>query len=111
MTQVGLGIQKVCFCQSQKGAKKKFEKFSCFFLLRIAKKIAIFFSSKISKSPKVGTVLGPFGPKKGQRDFFLKYNTITAFLLSHFIMIQKIIENGQAVLEIFNFEKSSELIG
>ena len=37
MTQIGLGVQKVCFCnlcQSQKGAKKNFEKFSCFFLLR-----------------------------------------------------------------------------
>ena len=30
-------------CQSQKGAKKKFEKFYCFFLLRIAKKLCIFF--------------------------------------------------------------------
>ena len=61
-------------CQSsQKGAKKKFEKFSCFFLLRIAKKFAIFFSfPKISKSPKVGTVLGPFGPKTAKYEFSRK---------------------------------------
>ena len=99
-------------CQSQKGAKKKFEKFYCFFLLRMTQNYSsFFFFSKISKSPKVGTVLGPFGPKKGQRDFFLKYNTITAFLLSHFIIIQKIIKNDQAVLDILNFEKSSDLIG
>ena len=51
-------------CQSQKGAKKNFEKFYCFFLLRMTQKFSIFFFfSKISKSPKVGTVLGPFGPK------------------------------------------------
>ena len=48
-------------CQSQKGAKKKFEKFYCFFLLRMTQ---FFFFSKISKSPKVGTVLGPFGPQR-----------------------------------------------
>ena len=70
-----------------------------------------FFFSIISKSPKVGTVLGPFGPKDPKYDTAGVYNTITAFLLSYFIIIQKIIKNGQAVLEIFNFEKSSDLIG
>ena len=75
MTQIGLGVQKVCFCinffrfllsvKSQKGAKKKFEKFYCFFLLRMTQKFSIFFIffQKFQKSPKVGTVLGPFGPK------------------------------------------------
>ena len=45
------------------------------------------------------------------RDTPAVYNTITAFLLSYFIIIQNIIENGQAVLEIYNFEKSSDVIG
>ena len=30
-------------CQSQKGAKKNFEKFYCFFLLRMTQKFSIFF--------------------------------------------------------------------
>ena len=73
MTQIGLGVQKVCFfdffrfllsVKSQKGAKKNFEKFYCFFLLRMTQKFSIFFFfQKFQKSPKVGTVLGPFGPK------------------------------------------------
>ena len=72
MTQIGLGVQKVCFCNffrfllsvSQKGAKKNFENFYCFFLLRMTQKFSIFFLfQKFQKSPKVGTVLGPFGPK------------------------------------------------
>ena len=53
-------------------SKRSQKKIRKIFLLRNRKKKFIFFSSKISKSPKVGTVLGPFGPKKGQRDFFLK---------------------------------------
>jgi hypothetical protein len=54
---------------SQKGVKKIFEKFSCFFLLNsIREKKIFFFFQKFG----VGPVLGPFGPKKGQRDFFLK---------------------------------------
>ena len=52
-------------CQSQKGAKKNFENFYCFFLLRMTQKILFFsfFFQKFQKSPKVGPVLGPFGPK------------------------------------------------
>ena len=38
-------------------------------------------------------------------------NTFTAFLSWYYIIIQNIIENGQAVQEILNFEKSSDLIG
>ena len=38
-------------------------------------------------------------------------NTVTVFLSWSYIIIQKIIRNGQAVLEIFKFEKSSNLIG
>ena len=63
MTQIGLGVQKVCF-------SKNVIAFSCLEWLKKFSKL--FFFSKISKFPKVGTVLGPFGPKKGQRDFFLK---------------------------------------
>ena len=60
-------------CNSQKGAKKKFENFYCFFLLRrLNTQNKTKKKSKISKCPKVGTVLGPFGSKKGKRDFFLK---------------------------------------
>ena len=36
MTQIGLGVQKVS--ESKRSQKKKFEKFYCFFLIRIAKK-------------------------------------------------------------------------
>ena len=47
-----------------KSNDSKFEKFSCFFLLRMTQKFSIFFFfQKFQKSPKVGTVLGPFGPK------------------------------------------------
>ena len=53
----------------------------------------------------------PFSAKYEFRDTPLVYNTITAFLLSHFIIIQKIIKNDQAVLDILNFEKSSDLSG
>ena len=73
MTQIGLGVQKVCFCiffsifakcQSQKGAKKNFEKFIVFSCLEWLKNSQFFFFfQKFQKSPKVGTVLGPFGPK------------------------------------------------
>ena len=56
-------------------------------------------------------VFGHFRPNTKSRDTPVVYNTIIAFLLSYFIIIQKIIKNGQAVLEIFNFEKSSDLIG
>ena len=38
-------------CQSQKGAKKNFEKFSCFFLLRMTQKFSIFFFFKNFKNP------------------------------------------------------------
>ena len=34
-----------------------------------------------------------------------------AFLSWYYIIIQKIIKNGQAVLEILIFEKSSDMIG
>ena len=65
--------------QSQKRSQKKFENFYCFFLLRMTQKFSIFFSPKITKSPKVGTVLGPFGPKKGQRDFFSEKSDSATF--------------------------------
>ena len=38
-------------------------------------------------------------------------STISVFPLWYYIIIQKIIPNGEAVLEIFKFEKSSNLIG
>ena len=38
-------------------------------------------------------------------------NIITTFLSWYYITIQKIIRNGQAILEILIFEKSSDLIG
>ena len=41
----------------------------------------------------------------------LTSNIITTFLSWYYITIQKIIRNGQAVLEILIFEKSSDLIG
>ena len=100
-------------CQSQKGAKKIFEKFYCFFLLRMTQKFSFFFFfKKFKKTPKVGPVLGPFGPKTQNTTHQSSITPLLhSFYLSHFIIIQKIIENGQAVLEIFNFEKSSDLIG
>ena len=119
MTQIGLGVQKVCFCiffrfllsaRVKKEPKKNSKNFIAFSCLEWLKNSHFFFS-KISKSPKVGTVLGPFGPKTQNTTHQSSINTITAFLLSYFIIIQKIIKNGQAVLQIFNFEKSSDLIG
>ena len=77
----------------------------------MTRKLFDFFFSKISKIPQGRDRFRPFWPKDPKYDTPVVYNTITAFLLSHFIIIQKIIENGQAVLEIFNFEKSSDVIG
>ena len=58
----------------------------------------------------VGTVFGHYRRNMKSRDTPAVYKTITAFLLSYFIIIQNI-ENSQAVLEILNFEKSSDVIG
>ena len=67
MTQIGLGVQKVCFyiffrfllsVRVKKEPKKFAKNFLAFSCLEWLKK-----KSKIPKSPKVGTVLGPFGPK------------------------------------------------
>ena len=70
MTQIGLGVQKVCFCnffrfllsvRVKKELKKNSKFFIAFSCLEWLKNSQIL--QKFQKSPKVGTVLGPFGPK------------------------------------------------
>ena len=55
------------FSKCQRGSKKESKKFSknfiAFSCLEWLKNSQFFFFQKFQKSPKVGTVLGPFGPK------------------------------------------------
>ena len=62
---------------SQKGVKKIFEKFSCFFLLRIQ------FAKK--KNPKIWgrARFGPFWPKKGAKGFFSEKSDSASFYPSY----------------------------
>ena len=99
MTQIGLGVQKVCFCNFFRfllsvGVKKEPKKIKIFFLIFLAQNR----KKKSQKKNYFQKFLNPLrsGPfqallaqNRDKGDTPLVYNTITAFLLSYFIIIQK----------------------
>ena len=67
---------------------------------------------EIFNSEKSSYLIGPNLPCQGKpRGTIVIKTTFAVFLLWFYNIIQKMKSNGQAVLEIFKFEKSSNLIG
>ena len=64
--------------------------------------------SNLTKCPPTFSLKANLDMLMGKR---VTSNIITTFFSCYYIIIQKIIRNGQAVLEILIFEKSSDLIG